>query len=65
MEKSLCESAMRSLKMSRLFSHHDSDENSFSGRTAQTDLLKKQPYEAKIQGSEMKNMVLFYIVVTK
>lgn len=37
----------------------------FSGWTAQTDLLKNQTYEAKTQGSEMKNMLLFYIVVTK
>ena len=65
MEKSLCESAMRPLWMSQLFSHHNKDENSFSGWTAQTDWFKKQPYEAKIQGSEMKNMLLLYMVVTK
>ena len=56
---------MRPLNMSQLFSSCDSDKNNFSGWTGQTDLLKNQTYEAKIQGSEMKNMLLFYIVVTK
>lgn len=56
---------MRPLKMPQLFSSCDRDKNIFSGWTAQTDLLKNQTYEAKTQGSEMKNMLLFYIVVTK
>lgn len=56
---------MRPFNMSQLFSSCDSDKNIFSGWTAQTDLLKNQTYEAKTQGSEMKNMLLFYTVVTK